>query len=117
MQNKIYATSPTLDVQLDINLIYVKISFKYSRIKREFPNLLNTNFLVTAQMNRKLHHVLQSLLFSSSLGIPLASPVVSTSKKHHKLDHLLLALSSWPKAMASCPFSPHLFWPPISVFS
>ena len=117
MQNKIHATSPTLDVQSDINLIYVKISFKYSRIKREFPNLLNTNFHVTAQTNKKLHHILHSLLFSSYLGIPLANPVVSTSKIHHKLDHLLLAFFSWPNKMAPCLFSPLLFWPPINVFS
>ena len=80
MKNKIYVTSPILDVQLDIHLIHLEISFKYSTIKREFPILLNTNVHITAQTNQEFDHVLHSLVFSSYLGIPLGNPVVSTSK-------------------------------------
>lgn len=103
MQNKIYATSSTLDVQLDIHLIHVEISFKYSTIKKEFPILLNISFHVTAQKNQKLHHVLHSLVFSSYLGIPLANPVVSTSKYITnwiiRYLHFLHGPKQWPPAL------------------
>lgn len=47
---KQHTTSPTLDIWLDINLVYIKINFKYSMIKREFPMSLNdTTFHVIAQ--------------------------------------------------------------------
>lgn len=97
-QNKIYATSPTLDIPLDINLVYIKINFKYSIIKREFPMSLNdTTFHVIAQTPTPIHQ--KNTTQCSSLPIVLllrntfSKPVVSIFKIHHKFDHSLPSIS------------------------
>lgn len=97
-QNKIYATSPTLDIPLDINLVYIKINFKYSIIKKEFPMSLNdTTFHVIAQTPTPIHQ--KNTTQCSSLPIVLllrntfSKPVVSIFKIHHKFDHSLPSIS------------------------